>query len=462
MSRSLTVLVLLPCLLYAQPIELDMEVFSQRRESFMSQLQPGGYAIFPCKPEYLRNLDVEYEYRQESNFYYLSGFEEPESILLLNPSAPRYKFVLFVRKRDRRRETYDGPRAGVEGAMSVFKADTALYFSEFNSSFHSFISFRGPLYYTFGINPSIDDMIREFCIEGRSGMNCPLIDPAPILAEMRLIKNEGDWKTGLAGAIDISAQAHIEAMKAIRPGMYEIEIQAVFESTFRKLGSPRNGYSCIVGSGPNSGILHYNKNTRKMLDGEVVLMDCAAEYGYYSADITRTVPVNGRFSPEQREVYEIVLEAQTAAMNMVKPGITLSDLDSAISGVLGSGLTKLGFIKDKKDYFMFSLHGYCHWIGLEVHDVGGYSERGKSVSLRPGMVFTIEPGIYVRPDVFDSMKDRGYTDDERARFRDRVSQFLNIGIRIEDDVLVTADGYRNLSAAVPRSIEEIERTMGMR
>jgi len=443
----------------AQPIELDMSVFGERRDRFTSRLEDGSYAIFPSKPVYLRNLDVDYEFRQESNFYYLSGFEEPESILLLNPSAPRYKYVMFVRKRDPRRETYDGPRAGVEGAIADFRADTVLYFSDFRSSFFRYINHGGFLYYTLGINPETDDLIREVCVERRSGNNCPIIDPAPILAEMRLIKDEGDWRMGLKQAIDISAKAHIEAIKSIKPGMYEIEVQAIFESVFRKNGSPRNGYPCIIGSGPNSGILHYNKNTRKMQDGDVVLMDCGAEYGYYSADITRTVPVNGTFSKEQRQIYEIVLEAQNAAMSIVKPGIRMSTVDSVISGMLGKKLKELGFIKEEKDYFLYTLHGYCHWIGLEVHDVGGYTENGSSIRLRPGMVFTIEPGIYVRPQVFDAMRERGYSNEETDGLHRRVERYLSIGVRIEDDVLVTEDGYENLSAAAPRSIEQIERLM---
>jgi Xaa-Pro aminopeptidase len=459
MIRSVTVFLTLPILAFAQPVELDMEVFSARRARFMERIEQGSTAIFASKPQYMRNLDVAYDYRQESNFYYLSGYEEPESILLLNPSASRYKYVMFVRKRDQRHETYEGPRSGAEGAMLRYRADTALTYDDFQTAIHRFISHNGALYYTFGINLAVDEIIRKICIEARSGSNCPIIEPAPILADMRLIKNEGDWKMGLQKAVDISVQAHIEAIKAIRPGMYEHEVQAIFEYVYRRNGSPRNGYPCIIGSGPNSGTLHYSQNTRKLLAPDVVLMDCAAEYGMYTADITRTVPVDGTFSEEQRAVYDIVLDAQTKAMNMVKPGIRMSQLDSVISGVLGKGLKDLGFIKEEQDFRIFTLHGYCHWIGLDVHDVGGYTEGGKSVSLRPGMVFTIEPGIYVRPEVFSSMKHRGYSDEEITEFRKRVEPFVHIGVRIEDDVLVTDTGYRNLSEKVPRSIDELEELM---
>lgn len=462
MIRLLGSITLLYSFVFAQPLELDPDVFAARRTELMGRMEPGSVAIFPARPVSMRNLDVDHDYRQESNFYYISGFEEPEAILLLNPAAPRYRFVMFVRKRDSRRETYDGPRAGVEGAMSLFRADTAVFFTDFRSSVYSFLGRHELLYYTFGINPEIDAIVKDICIEARSGINCPITDPAPMLAAMRLLKNEGDWRMGMQKAVDISVQAHLEAIRAIRPGMYEYEIQAVFESVYRRNGSPRNGYPCIIGSGPNSGILHYNKNTRKMQADEVVLMDCAAEYGLYSADITRTVPVDGLFSKEQREIYSVVLEAQNAGMNIVKPGIRMKEIDSVISNVLGKGLKSLGFIKDEKDYSMFTLHGYCHWIGLEVHDVGGYSENGKPIHLRPGMVFTIEPGIYVRPDVLLSMKDRGYSEEEMEKLSGTLAPYMNIGIRIEDDVIVTDAGCKNLSAGVPREIEELEELMNMR
>ena len=442
----------------AQPLQLDMNVFAERRKEFAKRIDSSAAAIFAAKPEYIRNGDVTYDYRQESNFFYLSGFDEPQSILLINPSHPKYKFVMFVRKRDLRRETFDGPRAGVEGAMSTFKADTAIYFDDFEKSLFQFMRRDRTLYYTFGINPEIDTKIQQFF----SGKNSPLIDPSSILSEMRLIKNDGDWKLGMQQSIDISVKAHLEAYKVVRPGMNEAEIQAVFESAYRKYGSMRNGYPCIVGSGPNATILHYNKNTRVMNDGELLLMDCAAEYGGYSADITRTVPVNRKFSKRQREIYELVLAAQNAAMSMIKPGLRYNEWNMAIDSVLGNGLAKLGFIKDKKDFRVFSLHGYGHWIGQEVHDVGAYSMNGESRKLEPGMVFTIEPGLYVRPIVFDALKERGYDDNDISKIRAVVEPYMNIGVRIEDDILVTKDGYKNLSAGVPRELDAIEKYMKSR
>lgn len=459
MKRILLLLLLSALQTFAQPLQLDMDVFAQRRAEFTKQLAPQSVAIFACKPEYIRNGDVEYEYRQESNFYYLTGFEEPESILLLNPSAERYRYVLFVRNRNAGAETWQGGRAGTEGAMNVFRADTGLAFSDFRKFAPSLLPKSGTLNYSFGINPKIDEMIRAMFLEGQQGENWSVKDPAPILAEMRLIKNEGDWEMGLQKAIDISVAAHVEAMKAIKPGMYEFEVQAVFEYVYRKNGSPRNGYPCIIGSGPNSGTLHYDKNSRRMQDRDVVLMDCGAEYGYYSADVTRTVPVNGKFTKEQKEIYQIVLDAQNAAISMVRPGVAKNSLDSAMMDAIGAGLIRLGFIKEKNDAQVFTLHGFSHWLGLEVHDVGKTIVNGKPRPLLPGMVFTLEPGIYVRPDVFEKLKDRKYTDEEIDKLRKRLEKYMYIGIRIEDDIVVTENGHKNLSEAAPRDIEAIESLM---
>ena len=445
--------------LTAQPLHLDMNVFEARRKAFMGKMDSNSIAIFPCKPEYLRNLDVEFPYRQESNLYYLSGFEEQESFLIFRPSHPKFKFVMGVRKRDPAAETWNGLRAGTDGAITLFRADTAYVSDEFEAAVYSSIRQGGKVYYSFGINPEMDKKVQAIFVAGRSGSNWEIVDPAPLVNEMRLIKDDGDWAMGMQKAIDISCDAHIAAFKSIKPDHYEREIQAVFEYVYRKEGSPRDGYPCIIGSGPNSTILHYDENSRRMKDGEVLLMDCAAEYGYYSADITRTVPVNGKFSKDQRLIYQIVLDAQNAAMHIVQPGIAKKELDVVIDSVLGQGLLKLGFLKDRKDFRMYSIHGYSHWIGLEVHDVGGYSRNGQSIKLEAGMVLTIEPGIYVRPDVYDKMKKRGYTDDEIAGIRKTVEPYMNIGVRIEDDVLVTKDGFKNLSERVPREIDSIERMM---
>jgi Xaa-Pro aminopeptidase len=452
-------LVLLTETAAGQPLQLDMSVFAQRRAIFMSRMEPRSAAIFAAAPEYMRNLDVEYEYRQESNFYYLSGFEEPESILLLVRSPENVKYIMFVQKREPRSEAYEGPRPGVEGAMTFYKADTAFTVDEFEQLIYRFVPHDAMVYYTFGVNSRLDDIVKRLFIQRRSAGDWPISDPAPLVAEMRVIKNEGDFQMGLERAIDISAQAHREAIRSIHPRMYEYEAQAIFEYVYRKNGSPRNAYPCIIGSGPNSSVLHYSTNMRRMNDGEVVVMDCGAEYGYYAADITRTVPVNGTFSREQRALYQLVLNAQNAAMNAVRPGLAKSALDSIINDVLAKGLLQLGLVKNARDFRVYTRHGYSHWLGLDVHDVGSYTVNGTSRRLAPGMVFTLEPGVYVSPQIYDALKHRGYTEDEVAQLRPIVDRYMNIGIRIEDDVLVTEGGFRNLSASAPREVDAIEHLM---
>ncbi len=445
--------------LLSQPSSEEQKIFSARREMFTSQIDKNSVAIFPCKPIYLRNLDIEYEYRQESNFYYLSGFEEPNSILVFAPQNKKYKYILYVRERDMRRETYDGPRWGTEGAVKYFGADTAIYFGDFEKTIWQFIGGDKKIYYTFGINQQIDEKIKSLFIERRAGGNYSIEDPHLIVAQMRLIKTNDDLSLGLKNAIDISVKAHIEAMRSINANQGEQNVHAIFEYMFRKNNSARNGYQNIIGSGANSTILHYNKNNRKMNSGEMILMDCGAEFNYYTADITRTVPVNGKFSKEQKEIYSIVLDAQNTAINIVKPGIQKSTIDKTIDTILSTGLLNLGFIKSAKDFKIFTLHGYSHWLGIDVHDVGAYTEEGKSVLLKEGMCFTIEPGIYIREDALTKLKDADYSEVEITEIEKKMKPYLNIGVRIEDDILVTSTGFENLSKQVPREISEIEKLM---
>jgi Xaa-Pro aminopeptidase len=245
----------------------------------------------------------------------------------------------------------------------------------------------------------------------------------------------------------------------MEPDQYEYEIQAMFEYVFRKNGSPRNGYPCIIGSGPNTLILHYEKNSRQVEDGDLILMDCAAEFGYYSADITRTVPAGGKFTQEQREIYQIVLDAQKAGIGVIKPGNTLQDVTDAIDHVLTAGLIRLGLIKDKGELTLFTLHGYSHWLGLDVHDVGAYRKNNQDIPLQPGMVFTLEPGLYVRPAIIEAMGKGNISEETLFSLSQRITRYLNIGIRIEDDLLVTEEGCQNLTESVPREIEAIEALM---
>lgn len=442
--------------------QLDQDIFARRRAAFMAQLESGSLVVLAGAPRSLRNLDVDHDYRQESNLYYLTGFEEPEAVAVLDPSAPKLRYTLFVRSRDGHSEIFEGSRSGVEGAMSTFRADTAFPSTAFERAFARRLRTDRTLYYTFGINPDIDAIVSKAALGGRSANLTPIVDPSPIIAQMRLIKNDDDFAAGLQRAIDISALAHVEAIRALHPGMFEYEVQAIYEYTYRRHGSPRNGYPCIIGSGPNSCILHYSANTRRMEDGDMIVMDCACEYGYYSADITRTVPVNGRFTDEQRTIYALVLQAHEAGIAAVRPGVRYSAIDSAINAVLSEGLIRLGFIKSATDRHMFTLHGYAHWIGLDVHDVGGYERGDSSIVLSPGMVLTMEPGVYVRPQVFESMRRMGYSEEEIDRRRTLLAPYMQIGVRIEDDILVTSSGARNLSDSVPRTIEAIEALMAER
>jgi Xaa-Pro aminopeptidase len=422
-------------------------------------MDSNAVAIFPSKPVYQRNLDVDYPYRQESNFYYLSGFEEPGALLFLNPSAEKHRYIMYIRENNRLSEIWTGKRAGTKGAMAKFSADTAITIENLKSTIRGLIRFDRPIYYTFGINQEYDRFMQENFINKRSRSNWQIIDPAPILNQMRLIKNKGDFEMGLTKAIKISADAHIEVMKAIQPGMYEYEIQAIFEYIYRKNGSPRNAYPCIIGSGPNATIMHYEKNTRQIEDGDLVLMDCAAEYGYYSADITRTIPANGKFTKEQREIYALVLHAQKAAIAMVKPGVTLYEISAKIDEVFSEGLIQLGLIKDKSETRQFTIHGYSHWIGLDVHDVGAYRDNNNPVLLKPGMVFTIEPGLYFREERLAHLESSDFTEEEKRLLHQNFKKYHDMGIRIEDDILVTEDGHVNLSKAVPKEIDEIEDMM---
>jgi len=443
---------------HAQPARPATEIFARRRAEFLRQLDPHSIAILACKPEYIRNGDVEYDYRQESNFYYLTGFEEPGSILLLRPQGAPYTYTLYVRSGNPVLETFQGHSSGVTEARMVFGADTAIPFADFPRSLTAFSGSGGTLYYSFGVNPTVDEWIRSALLEG-AGAPWTIRDPFPLLGEMRVVKNDDDWAAGFREAIRISSAAHLEAIRAIRPGMHEYEIQALFESCYRRSGSPRNGYPCIIGSGPNSCILHYNRNTRKMEGGDMVLMDCGAEFGYYTADITRTVPVNGTFTSRQREIYQLVLDAQNAALRVVKPGLSRNAPDSIMNDVIAEGLLRKGFIKAKKDAALFTLHGFSHWLGLDVHDVGKTIVNGHPRPLIPGMVFTLEPGIYITPRILEKLGDLGYSPEERDRLGKALRPYMNTGVRIEDDILVTEAGCENLTGAVPRDIDALESLM---
>ncbi len=464
-------------------------MYAFRRQRLFDMLG-NGIAVVPAGNEAIRNRDVEYEFRQDSNFYYLTGFEEPESIAVFNPSHPTDRFVLFVRPKDKEQETWVGRRSGIEGARQVFGADAAYPLREFDAKLREYLLGVVTL---FCATPTIPRITRSLesarAFSDRSGKTTPssIGDLEPMISEMRLRKDPTEIEL-LRTASDITVAGHLAAMRIARPGLRENQVQAEMEYTFRTGGSIRNGYPSIVASGPNACILHYTENDREMADGDLLLIDAAAEYGYLSADVTRTFPVNGRFTPEQAAVYEVVLDAQNAAFAGISPGSTFSSMHDAVCEVISAGLVDLGLLpggypKSMRHYREFYMHGTGHWLGMDVHDAGSYKTPAGSRTLEPGMTFTVEPGIYVDPERqtlklsllehdLDEWAERRYRlgveaakeletkEREAAGFVEhRIPEvFSGIGVRIEDDVVVTESGYENLTAALPRTINEIETT----
>ena len=424
-----------------------------RREEFMGRIA-GGIAIFPSAPTAIRNSDVEHPYRQDTDFFFLTGFEEPNAVTVLTPDHPEHKYVLFVQPKDREREVWTGWRAGPESAVRDYGADAAFTIDKLDEELPKLAQKADRIYYRFGGDPTFDErligLIRHFQrVRQREGAGpTSVIDPAEILHEMRLIKNPRELET-LRKAIDITCEGHLAAMGAVKPGAYEFEIDAVIGYTFRRNGSPRAGYASIVGSGANATVLHYTTNNKCIEDGDLVLIDAGAEFGYYTGDVTRTLPATGRFSKEQAELYELVLDSQLQAIASVRPGETFVGPHDKAVRVLTEGLVRVGLLNGDVEKLIedgafkkFYMHRTSHWLGMDVHDAGPYKVADEWRRLAPGMVLTVEPGIYIAEDLPDV--------DPRYR---------GIGIRIEDDVLVTETGHEVLSARVPKSIEEIERVM---
>jgi Xaa-Pro aminopeptidase len=421
---------------------------------FMRRMQPRSIAIIPAAREATRSNDTNYRFRQDSDFFYLTGFEEPEAIAVIKPGE-KHEYVLFVRPRDPEREIWDGRRAGVEGAKSEFGAQEALPIDEFDEKLSEILNDAEILYYRLGVNRELDDKIIREIARMRSLNRKPIhppetiIDPATIVHELRVIKSPEELEI-MQKAADIAAEAHCEAMKAVRPGMREYEVEALIEQIFRRHGAAAPAYTSIVGAGANATVLHYINNDGELRDGELLLVDAGAEYKGYASDITRTFPINGRYSKAQREIYDLVLKAQMSCVDMVRPGVTHEQLKQHSIEVLTEGMVELGLlqgspeqlIKDKK-YEKFYMHGLGHMLGIDVHDVGRYYFGKESRALEPGVVMTVEPGIYVAPDT-----------------KDVPEQYLGIGVRIEDDVLCTNNGPRVLTSKVPKQAEEIEALMG--
>ncbi len=427
------------------------EVYAERRRRFMQQLGPNAAALFVAAPVSVRSNDVEHPYRPDNDMLYLTGFPEPESACLLLPEHPEHEYLLFVRPFDPERRVWVGRHAGVEGATRDYAADKAYPIQQIDQVVGELVSGRNELYFRFGRdlewNQRVVGWMRQWQqLRPRSGTGPVVLrDPAVILHEMRLRKEAVEIDR-LRKAAQIAAAGHLRALTEVRPGMFEFEVEALLDSTFRRLGASGPAYPSIVASGPNATVLHYTQNDRSLAPGDLLLIDAGAEYGFYCSDITRTFPVSATFSGAQRELYELVLSAQKAAVSMVGPGARYDEPHRRAVEVLVDGLLDLGLLTGSREeniaeerYRKFFMHRTSHWLGMDVHDVGQYKEGQEVRRLEPGFVLTVEPGLYIPEDCTDVPPE-----------------FRGVGIRIEDDVLVTETGHEVLTSLVPKEVSEIE------
>ena len=428
--------------------------FSSRRKK-LSELVLDDSVILLCSSNIKsRNSDSDYPFRQDSNFYYLSGFNEPESIIVIRPSAKKRKYVIFCRDRDPLREQWDGFRSGQDGAREVYGADEAYSISLINEIMPELLEGSKNIYYSMsspcGLDKRINIWVDQIRLNTRAGAEPPqnLLSLDSIIHEMRLLKSDEEIEV-MKQAAEITTEAHIRAMKAVKPGMFEYQLEAEYLYAFNKNGARAPAYNSIVGGGNNACILHYVENNSELKDGDMVLVDAGCEYKYYASDVTRTFPVNGSFTEEQKQIYSVVLEAHKQSMDQLKPGNKWNLAHEKSVEVIVEGLIELGIIKGSKqeaidtgEYSKYYMHRIGHWLGMDVHDVGSYKQDGDWRDLEPGMVMTIEPGIYIL-DSLEGVEDK----------------WKGIGVRIEDDVLVTQEGFEVLTPDIPRSIEEVENTV---
>ena len=428
--------------------------YRRRRQDLMARMEPNSIAILPAAPMYIRNRDVEHVYRQDSDFQYLSGFPEPEAVLALIPGRGHGEYVLFCRERDPERELWDGRRAGQEGAIADYDADDAFPIGDIDDILPGLIEGRERVYYAIGTNETFDhqlmDWIKLIRSKARQGAQPPseFVALDHLLHDMRLYKSASEVKV-MSHAAEISARAHIKAMQASRAGLYEYHLEAELDYEFRKGGAKMPAYGSIVAAGANACILHYRENDAPLRDGDLVLIDAGCEIDCYASDITRTFPVNGRFSPEQKAIYELVLAANEEAFKHIAPGRHWNEAHEATVRVITAGLVELGLLQgdveeliEAQAYKPFYMHRAGHWLGMDVHDVGDYKIGGEWRVLEPGMAMTVEPGIYIAAD--------NQNVDDKWR---------GIGVRIEDDVVVTRAGCEILTGGVPKSVAEIEALM---
>jgi len=427
--------------------------FVKRRKQLMQMMGDSAVAILPAAPVRMRNRDVEYYYRPDSDFYYLTGFPEPEAVAVIVPGREHGEYILFCRENDPKMETWNGPRAGQDGAIADYKADDSFPIEDIDDILPGLLENKERVFYTMGTHPDFDQRligwVNSLRSKERAGVHTPseFVALDHILHDMRLFKSSHEVKA-MRKAAKISAKAHCRAMQMCKPGVKEYQLEAELLNNFMKEGARFPAYSSIVGGGKNGCILHYVDNRDALKDGDLVLIDAGAEFDYYAADISRTFPVNGRYNKEQRALYSIVLEGQLAAIEQVKPGNHWNDPHEAAVEVVTRGLVDVGLLTGKvnkliKDeaYKRFYMHRTGHWLGMDVHDVGDYKIDDEWRVLEPGMVMTVEPGLYI------------------PQADDVDSKWWNIGIRIEDDVLITKDGYEVLSDGVPKQPDEVEALM---
>jgi Xaa-Pro aminopeptidase len=433
---------------------IKMSEYAKRRKQLMQQIGPKGIVILASAPIAKRNGDYDHPFRQQSDFYYLTGFEEPESVAIFLPKRKEGEFILFNREKDRAKEIWDGPRAGQAGACEMYGANQAFAIQEFKKKLPDLLEGREEIHYALGVDRTFDKMVLNAIAKARakirSGMQPPLalFDVTNTIHEMRLIKSPAEIAI-MRQAAQISAQAHIRAIQTCKPGINEYQLEAELHYEFNRNGARFAAYTSIVGAGANACILHYTNNNQVIKNGDIVLIDAGCEFHNYASDITRTFPANGKFTREQRAIYELVLKSQMAGIKAIKPGVPWNTVQDVIVNIITQGLIDLGILKgslkdliNKQAYFPFYMHKSGHWLGLDVHDVGRYKIDGKWRKLMPGMILTVEPGIYISSDIPGVNK-----------------RWHNIGVRIEDDVLVTAQGNEVLSSAVPKQINEIEKLM---
>jgi len=432
---------------------MNIKEFARRRKRLMQMMDKDSVAILPAAPIRMRNRDVEYQYRPDSDFFYLTGFEEPEAVMVLVPGREHGEYILFCRENDPVMETWNGPRAGQDGAIEEYGADDSFPIDDIDDILPGLLENKSRVFYTMGIHKDFDSRligwVNRLREQSRAGIHTPgeFVAIEHHLHDMRLYKSSYEI-TRMRKAAKISSKAHIQAMKVCKPGMNEHQIEAELQHQFGIQGARFSAYSSIVGGGKNSCILHYVTNNDVLNDGDILLIDAGAELECYASDISRTFPVNGIFSKEQRALYQLVLDSQYAAIEQVQPGNHWNEPHEAAVKVLTKGLIKLGLIKGtpakaikEESYKKFYMHRTGHWLGMDVHDVGDYKIDEEWRVLEPGMVLTVEPGLYI------------------PAMKGVAKKWHNIGIRIEDDVLVTKTGHDVLSKNAPKEIDDIEALM---